>query len=182
MSDEDADAGIEEVEDAGGAGSFSPESPGEHDEEPQTAEHAQLPRMCHEQATSPAGASHNEDDSPGAQRERSPSSDHQQHREHAASGQGGLTVCVRGMPFNVTPGTLIDKFGAYGAIKNLTIPSNPLTREGRGFAFIGYADAQCALDAIASLNGSEIGGQRVAVMESRRSRRKSGAHCEWMLI
>ena len=83
------------------------------------------------------------------------------------------------MPYNVTRGTLYDKFGAYGAIKNLTIPSNPLTREGRGFAFIGYADAQCALDAIASLNGSEIGGQRVAVMESRR---KSGAHCEWMLI
>lgn len=53
-------------------------------------------------------------------------------------------------------------FSAYGEIKEISLPTDKKTGEGKGYAFITYAKPEAAARAL-SKNGDEIEGQAITV-------------------
>lgn len=81
---------------------------------------------------------------------------------------------VGNMSFQTTEGDLRAAFEQYGEITRIQIMTDRDTGRARGFAFVEMADEQAAANAIAGLNGKELGGRTLNVNEAKPKPERSG--------
>jgi len=67
---------------------------------------------------------------------------------------------------SLDPSKLEQLFSAYGAIEEISVPTNTETGEIEGYALITYAKSEAAARAL-SKNGDEIEGQVITVEVAR---------------
>ena len=82
---------------------------------------------------------------------------------------------VGGLPYTTTSEELREMFAKIGEVTSCDVIMDKFTNQGKGFAFVEYADDANAVKAIAELNGTEVGGRKIVVNEARpREERSSG--------
>ena len=80
---------------------------------------------------------------------------------------------VGNISFQTTGEDLMQAFGQYGTVTSAQIVTDRETGRSRGFAFVEMADG--ADEAIAAMNGAQVGGRTLTVNEAKpRSDRGSG--------
>jgi len=76
-------------------------------------------------------------------------------------------VFVGNLDFGATEETIRSAFEAYGAVERVSLMTDRDTGRSRGFAFVEMSDSQEADQAIAGLNGTNLGGRAINVNEAR---------------
>lgn len=83
-------------------------------------------------------------------------------------------IFVGNLNFNTSEDELRQMFEAYGQVDRVSIMTDRDTGRSRGFAFVEMASAEDGEKAIASLNGSNLGGRTLNVNEARPKTERSG--------
>ena len=65
---------------------------------------------------------------------------------------------------------LREKFSPYGEIGDIYIPRGFNSSEPRGFAFVRFNEKKDAEDALRALDGTELEGRTLTVMEAKQRR------------
>jgi RNA recognition motif-containing protein len=78
-----------------------------------------------------------------------------------------MKIHVGNLSKGTTEPQLRESFEKFGTVDSLDIVLDRKTGEPRGFAFVNMPAADNAKDAMANLNGKELGGNRMAVSEAR---------------
>ncbi len=65
-------------------------------------------------------------------------------------------------------------FGKSGVVKAVTIPTDRMTGQPRGFAFVEMENAADAAKAIAACNGQSLGGRQIKVNEAKPPENRGG--------
>jgi RNA recognition motif-containing protein len=76
-------------------------------------------------------------------------------------------IFVGNLDFAVTEEQLRGAFAAYGQVDKVTIVTDRDTGQPRGFGFVEMANDNDGQQAIAGLNGSQLGGRNLNVNEAR---------------
>eukprot|EP00898_Chlorokybus_atmophyticus_P004821 jgi/Chlat1/533/Chrsp103S00012 len=76
------------------------------------------------------------------------------------------SVCVSNVHFAASTGALAVHFGSCGEIKRLTIVTDPVSKQPKGYAYIEFADADAAASAL-QLSGSSFMGRPLKVVPKR---------------
>lgn len=76
-------------------------------------------------------------------------------------------VFVGNLDFGATEESIRSAFEQYGAVERVSLITDRDTGRSRGFAFVEMSDSQEADQAIAGLNGSNLGGRAINVNEAR---------------
>jgi RNA recognition motif-containing protein len=76
-------------------------------------------------------------------------------------------IFVGNLSFNTTESELRSMFEPYAAVESALIVTDRNTGRSRGFGFVEIADNGAAEQAIAALNGKDIGGRTLTVNEAR---------------
>lgn len=79
----------------------------------------------------------------------------------------GSKIYVGNLGYSVTDGELTDTFSVYGTVQSATIIVDRETGRSKGFGFVEMGSDSEARDAIAALNGKEMGGRPATVNEAR---------------
>jgi RNA recognition motif-containing protein len=74
---------------------------------------------------------------------------------------------VGNLPHSTTEAELRQVFEAHGAVEKVTLVTDRDTGRSRGFAFVEMTDATEADKAIATLNGTDLGGRPLTVNEAK---------------
>jgi RNA recognition motif-containing protein len=86
----------------------------------------------------------------------------------------GSKIYVGGLPYSATEQQLSDLFAAHGAVASARIITDKFTGQSRGFGFVEMSADSDAQDAIAALNGAEMGGRTLTVNEARPQEPRTG--------
>ena len=78
-----------------------------------------------------------------------------------------MNIFVGNLSFQTTSEDLTSAFSAFGAVDKVNVITDRDTGRSRGFAFVEMSNRQEGENAIAQLNGAEIGGRRINVNEAR---------------
>lgn len=78
-----------------------------------------------------------------------------------------MNIYVSNLDFNVSDEALKQLFTHYGDVSSAKIISDKFTGKSRGFGFVEMADSAAAQKAIDELNGNEVDGRAMKVMEAR---------------
>jgi len=82
---------------------------------------------------------------------------------------------VGGLPYSTTSDELKELFSKIGEVTAADVITDKFTGQGKGFAFVEYADDANADKAIKDLNGTEYNGRKLVVNEARpREERSTG--------
>ncbi|HEY3289324.1 MAG TPA: RNA-binding protein [Anaerolineae bacterium] len=81
---------------------------------------------------------------------------------------------VGNLSYSTTEKELRDLFGKSGAVKAVTIPTDRMTGQPRGFAFVEMENAADAAKAIAACNGQSLGGRQIKVNEAKPPENRGG--------
>ncbi len=83
-------------------------------------------------------------------------------------------IYVGNLSFGATADDLREAFGAFGSVTSAQVVSDRDTGRSRGFGFVEMADG--GDEAIAALNGAQLGGRTLTVNEAkpREERPRSG--------
>jgi RNA recognition motif-containing protein len=84
-------------------------------------------------------------------------------------------IYVGNLPVATNEGQLHVIFGAHGVVEEVTVVTDRLTGQSKGFAFVKMSRNDEARAAISSLDGSMVGDKRLKVDEARSERNKSWA-------
>jgi RNA recognition motif-containing protein len=82
---------------------------------------------------------------------------------------------VGGLPYSTQQDEVKDLFAQYGEVTSATIVRDRFTNQSRGFGFVEMATEEAAADAIKNLNGTDLGGRKIVVNESRPQEKKGFA-------
>jgi len=74
---------------------------------------------------------------------------------------------VGNLPHSTTEAELRNLFEAHGAVEKITLVTDRDTGRSRGFGFVEMANASEADKAIATLNGSDLGGRTLTINEAK---------------
>lgn len=74
---------------------------------------------------------------------------------------------VGNLPHSTNEADLRNVFEPFGAVEKVSVVTDRDTGRSRGFAFVEMTDSSAADKAIASLNGTELGGRTLTVNEAR---------------
>ena len=74
---------------------------------------------------------------------------------------------VGNLSYDTTEGDLRELFGKVGAVRSVTIPTDRMTGEPRGFAFVEMESPADSAKAINACNGQTLGGRQIKVNEAR---------------
>ena len=74
-------------------------------------------------------------------------------------------IYVGNLSFQTTADDLIQLFGEYGTVTRAQIVNDRDTGRSRGFGFVEMSDG--GDEAIAALNGTQLGGRTITVNEAR---------------
>jgi RNA recognition motif-containing protein len=81
-------------------------------------------------------------------------------------------IYVGGLPYSVDETQLESLFGQYGQVTEANVIADRFTGQSRGFGFVEMANDDEAQNAIAALNGTQLGGRNLTVNEAKE--RESG--------
>mmetsp|Transcript_12077 Transcript_12077/g.34016 ORF Transcript_12077/g.34016 Transcript_12077/m.34016 type:complete len:277 (+) Transcript_12077:758-1588(+) len=73
------------------------------------------------------------------------------------------TLFVHGFPYSWTDMELYANFAVFGTILEASVTKDPVTGRSRGFGFIAFQTLDMANRAIASMNGMQVGNNRLSV-------------------
>ena len=76
-------------------------------------------------------------------------------------------VFVGNLDYGATEESIRSAFEAYGSVERVSLMTDRDTGRSRGFAFVEMSDTQEADQAIAALNGKNLGGRAINVNEAR---------------
>lgn len=87
-------------------------------------------------------------------------------------------IYVGNLSFQATADDLRELFGQYGTVTSAQVVNDRETGRSRGFGFVEMADG--GDQAIAALNGAQVGGRNLTVNEAkpREDRPRSGGYGE----
>ena len=85
-----------------------------------------------------------------------------------------MKLYVGNLSFDTTEAELRDVFSQFGEIGDLTLITDRDTGRPKGFGFVEMRNDQAARDAIAALDGKELGGRTIKVNEARPKPQRSG--------
>jgi RNA recognition motif-containing protein len=74
---------------------------------------------------------------------------------------------VGNLPHSTTEAELRQVFEAHGPVEKVTLVTDRETGRSRGFAFVEMASASDADKAIATLNGTDLGGRTLTINEAK---------------
>ena len=74
---------------------------------------------------------------------------------------------VGNLPFDTTEADLHALFAPFGQVTEVAVVMDRMTDRPRGFAFVTMDSKQAMDDAIADVNGKEVGGRALVVNEAR---------------
>jgi len=84
---------------------------------------------------------------------------------------------IGGLSYTTTSEELKELFSKIGEVTAADVITDKFTNQGKGFAFVEFADDANADKAIKELNGTEFGGRKIVVNEARpREERTSGGY------
>ncbi|KKQ97753.1 MAG: hypothetical protein UT23_C0008G0026 [Candidatus Woesebacteria bacterium GW2011_GWA1_39_12] len=84
---------------------------------------------------------------------------------------------IGGLSYTTTSDELRELFSKIGEVTTADVITDKFTNQGKGFAFVEFADDANADKAIKELNGTELGGRKIVVNEARpREERSSGGN------
>ena len=82
---------------------------------------------------------------------------------------------VGNLPHSTTEAELRNLFEAHGAVEKITLVTDRDTGRSRGFGFVEMTNASEADEAIATLNGTDLGGRTLTINEAKpKSERPRG--------
>lgn len=76
-------------------------------------------------------------------------------------------IFVGNLDFAATESSIRELFERHGVVDRVALMTDRDTGRSRGFAFVEMADAAQADQAIAALNGVQVGGRALSVNEAR---------------
>ena len=79
-------------------------------------------------------------------------------------------IYVGNLSFDATEDALRQVFEAHGEVQKVAIITDRETGRSRGFGFVEMSDDGAADTAISQLNGTDMGGRKLAVNEARPRR------------
>lgn len=85
-------------------------------------------------------------------------------------------IFVGNLSFAETESSIRSLFEPFGAIDRVNLVTDRETGRSRGFAFVEMANSSEADQAIASLNGVDLGGRALNVNEARPKTDRGGDH------
>lgn len=74
---------------------------------------------------------------------------------------------VGNLPHSTTEAELRNVFEPHGAVEKVTLVTDRETGRSRGFGFVEMTNATEATNAIAALNGTDLGGRPLTINEAR---------------
>jgi RNA recognition motif-containing protein len=85
---------------------------------------------------------------------------------------------VGNLPHSTTEAELRNLFEAHGAVEKITLVTDRETGRSRGFGFVEMTNASEADKAIATLNGTDLGGRTLTINEAKpkSERPRGGGH------
>ncbi|HKY62407.1 MAG TPA: RNA-binding protein [bacterium] len=81
---------------------------------------------------------------------------------------------VGGLPYSVNEGSLRELFEPFGELLSVAVISDKFTGQPKGFGFVEFAEIEAADNAIAQVNGKEMGGRTLTVNEAKPQEKRSG--------
>ena len=85
-----------------------------------------------------------------------------------------MNIFVSNLSFNVQDEDLKDFFAPYGEVTSAKVINDRETGRSRGFGFVEMSDDAAAKKAIAELDGGDVEGRAIKVMEAKPKENKSG--------
>jgi RNA recognition motif-containing protein len=82
-------------------------------------------------------------------------------------GEAGVKIYVGNLSYETTESDLNELFGSHGDVNEVALITDRDTGRPRGFGFVQMRNEQAARDAIAALDGKELGGRQITVNEAR---------------
>jgi cold-inducible RNA-binding protein len=76
-------------------------------------------------------------------------------------------IFVGNLSFQATEAELTSLFSQYGAVETVSVITDRMTGQPRGFAFVEMSDRKQAESAISALNGRDLQGRTLNVNEAR---------------
>lgn len=77
---------------------------------------------------------------------------------------------VGGLPYRATEDELKDAFSVAGTVESAIIIIDRMSGRSKGFGFVEMATEEEAQNAIAKMNGAEMGGRTITVSEAREKK------------
>lgn len=77
-----------------------------------------------------------------------------------------ITAFVGNLPFTMTSNELRDLFAEHGEVLYVSLPVHKESGQARGFAFVDMISKEALETAIGALNGFDVGGRMIRVVES----------------
>ena len=84
-----------------------------------------------------------------------------------------MNIYVSNLSFNVQDEDLKEFFAPYGEVTSSKIINDRETGRSRGFGFVEMTDDAAAKKAIAELDGGDVEGRTIKVMEAKPKEKKS---------
>ncbi|MBM4123367.1 MAG: RNA-binding protein [Nitrospira sp.] len=81
---------------------------------------------------------------------------------------------VGGLPYSTTEAELNELFAKEGAVESARVITDKFTGQSRGFGFVEMSSGEEAQRAIASLNGTQLGGRALTVNEAKPQGKNGG--------
>jgi len=91
-----------------------------------------------------------------------------------------VKIYVGNLSFETTESEVNELFASHGEVAEVTLVTDRDTGRPRGFGFVQMRNEQNARDAIAALDGKELGGRQITVNEAKaRPERGGGRPKRW---
>lgn len=87
----------------------------------------------------------------------------------------GKNIYVGNLSYTVTEDALRKRFEEIGECVSVQIIKDKITGQAKGFGFVEMANEKDAQEAIAKINGAELGGQKLTVNEARPRQDRGGS-------
>lgn len=78
-----------------------------------------------------------------------------------------MKIYVGNLPYSTTNEELKEAFEKHGTVKEAYIVKDKYSGRSRGFGFVEMPNEEEAMNAIANMDGTEMGGRRIKVAEAK---------------
>ena len=96
------------------------------------------------------------------------------HSNSSIRGDRLKNIFVGNLDFNTSEDDLRQLFQAYGQVDRVSIMTDRDTGRSRGFGFVEMSSSEEGEKAIASINGTQLGGRTLNVNEARPKAERTG--------